>query len=89
MDPLIDWEAFKPIIQPIYDNQGLTGGRPNRDPIIMMKMLVLQAWYGLSDPDLECHGDDKLSFQRFPGFPENSPDYSTVEVQGAPRRDEP
>jgi IS5 family transposase len=27
VDPLIDWEAFKPIIQPIYDNQGSMEGR--------------------------------------------------------------
>jgi IS5 family transposase len=49
VDPLIDWEAFKPVIQPIYDNQGPMGGRPNTDPVIMVKMLVLQAWYGLND----------------------------------------
>jgi len=50
VDPLIDWTAFKPIIQPVYDNQRPMGGRPNTDPVIMVKMLVLQAWYGLSDP---------------------------------------
>jgi len=78
VEPLIDWEAFKPIIQPMYSNQTPLGGRPNIDPVMMMKMLVLQAWYGLSDPELERQVDDRLSFQRFLGFPEKAPDYSTV-----------
>ncbi len=33
---------------------------------------------GLSDPELERQVDDRLSFQRFLGFPETLPDYSTV-----------
>jgi IS5 family transposase len=78
VDPLIDWNRFRPLIQPLYDNQGPMGGRSNTDPVIMVKMLVLQAWYGLSDPELERQVDDRLSFQRFLGFPEKSPDYCTV-----------
>ncbi len=44
----------------------------------MMKLLVLQAWYGLSDPELERQVSDRISFQHFLGFPETIPDYSTV-----------
>ena len=78
IEPLIDWEAFRPIITGLYHNQGPQGGRPNIDPVVMMKMLVLQSWYGLSDPELERQVADRLSFQRFLGFPETLPDYSTV-----------
>jgi len=78
VDSLIDWEAFRPIIQPLYHNKTPRGGRPNVDPVMMMKLLVLQQWYGLSDPELERQVDDRLSFQRFLGFPEKAPDYSTV-----------
>ena len=78
MEPLIDWEAFKPIIQGLYHNQGPQGGRPNMDPVVMVKLLVLQSWYGLSDPELERQVVDRISFQRFLGFPETLPDYSTV-----------
>ncbi|TFH12398.1 IS5 family transposase [Candidatus Bathyarchaeota archaeon] len=74
----IDWEQFRPIIQPMYNNQGPSGGRPNMDPVLMVKLLVLQAWYGLSDPELERQVADRISFQRFLGFPESAPDYSTV-----------
>jgi IS5 family transposase len=78
IEPLIDWEAFTPITQPLYHNKGPQGGRPNIDPVVMVKLLVLQQWYGLSDPELERQVVDRLSFQRFLGFPETLPDYSTV-----------
>ena len=78
VDSLIDWEAFRPIIRPTYRNKTPRGGRPNVDEVVMVKLLVLQQWYGLSDPELERQVDDRLSFQRFLGFPEKAPDYSTV-----------
>jgi hypothetical protein len=46
IDPLIDWEFFRPIVREMYDNHTEKGGRPNNDEIVMVKMLVLQAWYG-------------------------------------------
>ena len=73
VEPLIDWNAFTSIIQPMYSNQSPMGGRPNTDPVIMVKLLVLQQWYGLSDPELERQVDDRLSFQRFLGFPRRPP----------------
>ncbi len=78
VDSLIDWEAFRPIITPMYHNKTPRGGRPNVDEVMMVKLLVLQQWYGLSDPELERQVADRLSFQRFLGFPETLPDYSTV-----------
>jgi len=74
----LDWEAFRPIITSIYHNQTPRGGRPNIDPVVMMKLLVLQAWYGLSDPELERQALNRIDFQHFLGFPGNAPDYSTV-----------
>jgi len=53
IETLIDWEAFRPIIQGLYDNKGSKEGRPNVDEVVMVKLLVLQEWYGLSDPELE------------------------------------
>jgi IS5 family transposase len=49
---LIDWETFRTIIAS-YKNLTERGGRPNIDPIVMLKLLVLQQWHGLSDPELE------------------------------------
>ena len=78
IDPLIDWEVFRPIIREMYDNHTEQGGRPNNDEIVMMKMLVLQSWYGLSDPELEKQAIDRISFRKFLGFPERIPDRCTV-----------
>jgi IS5 family transposase len=46
--------------------------------IVMMKMLVLQSWHGLSDPELERQANDRISFHKFLGFPERIPNRSTV-----------
>ena len=78
VDALIDWEAFRPIMAQMYHNNTSLGGRPNVDEVVMVKLLVLQQWYSLSDPELERQIDDRLSFQRFLGFPEKAPDYSTA-----------
>ena len=78
VDQAIDWEAFRPIVKAMYCNDTLRGGRPNTDEVLMVKLLVLQSWYGLSDPELERQAADRISFQRFLGFPDQPPDYSTV-----------
>ncbi|WP_081882640.1 transposase [Methanobacterium sp. SMA-27] len=83
IDPLIDWEVFRPIIREMYDNHTERGGRPNNDEIVMMKMLVLQSWYGLSDPELERQAKVHISFHKFLGFPEIIPDRSTVKAYSA------
>ena len=48
------------------------------NPVLMVKLLVLQAWYGLSDPELERQVNDRISFRHFLGYPKRAPDYSTV-----------
>jgi len=78
VEPLIDWGAFRPIIADMFDNRSQKGGRPNIDEVVMVKILVLQQWYGLSDPELERQVADRISFRKFLGFPENIPDYSPV-----------
>jgi IS5 family transposase len=78
IESLIDWEAFRPIVGELYDNKNEKGGRPNLDEVVMVKLLVLQQWHGLSDPELERQVTDRLSFRKFLGFPENIPDYTTV-----------
>ena len=70
---LIDWDKFRELL---VRNQGV--GRPSYDPVLMIKMMVLQSWYGISDEELEYQVADRISFQKFLGFPKNIPDYSTV-----------
>ena len=78
IEPLIDWEAFTPILKGLYDNKSPKGGRPNVDPVVMVKLLALQQWYGLSDPELERQATDRISFRRFLGFPDVIPDATTA-----------
>ncbi|GCC11524.1 hypothetical protein IPdc08_01579 [archaeon] len=78
IETLIDWSAFRPIVVGMYSNKSKKGGRPNIDEVVMIKLLVLQSWHGLSDPELERQVTDRISFRNFLGFPETIPDYSTV-----------
>lgn len=61
-----------------YSNKTDKGGRPNLDEILMIKMLVLQQWRGLSDPELERQANVRISFRKFLGFPDIIPDRSTI-----------
>jgi transposase, IS5 family len=78
VEKLVDWERFRSIIAKLYADDPTTGGRPHTDEVILAKCLVLQSCYNLADEELEYQIADRLSFQRFLGFPENIPDYSTI-----------
>ena len=78
IESAVNWERFRPIVKAMYRNDTERGGRPNTDEAVMMKLLVLQQWYGLSDPELEKQALNRLDFQHFLGYPEQPPDYSTV-----------
>jgi IS5 family transposase len=78
IESLLDWEAFRPIVAELYNNKSERGGRPNIDEVLMIKLLVLQQWHGLSDPELEKQVADRLSFRKFLGFPQRIPDFTTV-----------
>jgi IS5 family transposase len=75
---LVDWKAFLPIENTLYKNKSERGGRPNISIIIMIKLLILQQLYGLSDSQLELQVADRISFRVFLGTTEVIPDYSTV-----------
>jgi len=74
----IDWERFRFLEPLIYRNKTSHGGRPNIDIVIMIKVLALQHWFGLSDPELEWQVADRFSFRVFLGTTEVVPDFSTV-----------
>ena len=78
INSLIKWDRFR-ILEPlIYKNKTSRGGRPNIDIVIMVKALVLQSWFCLSDPELERQVADRISFRIFLGTTEVIPDFSTV-----------
>ena len=75
---LIDWGRIRVHLKSMYDNTSERGGRPNCDPIIMFKILILQQWYGLSDMEAERQIADRLSFMEFLGYPSEIPDSRTI-----------
>jgi IS5 family transposase len=77
-DKLVNWEAFRPIIRDLYRNDSEQGGRPNTDEVVMVKLLVVQQWIGLSDEETEREAVDRLSFRRFLGYPDSVPDSTTI-----------
>lgn len=78
MKQQIDWKPFIKIVKDAFDNDTELGGRPNTDEKVVVRCMLLQAWYGLSDPELEFQCHDRISFQNFMGFDQKIPDFSTV-----------
>ena len=74
----IDFERIRPILADLFSNDTEKGGRPNYDPILMVKILLLQQWYNLSDPQIEREIRDRISFMNFLGYPEKLPDRNTI-----------
>lgn len=61
LDKLIDWSAVAVILERIY---AADEGRPSYPVLTLVKLLLLQLWYELSDPGLEEAVDDRLSHRR-------------------------
>jgi IS5 family transposase len=63
-------------------SQRWSTGRRSRScgPLVLLKCLLLQQWYRLSDPGLEEALADRLSFRRFVGLAlaDPVPDHSTL-----------
>jgi IS5 family transposase len=72
-----DWEAIERLVSGLH---AAPRGRPSWAPLTMVKALLLQQWYGLSDPGLEEALSDRLSFRRFVGLglDEGQPDHSVI-----------
>ena len=81
LDAAIDWEAFRPKLLELlsYADQS-KGGRAPWDPVLMLKVLVLQKYHGLSDEQTEILLLDRISFMRFVGLRlgDGAPDHSTI-----------
>lgn len=72
-----DWESIERLVRGLHASPT---GRPSWAPLTMVKALLLQQWYGLSDPGLEEALSDRLSFRRFVGLglDEGQPDHSVI-----------
>lgn len=74
---LIDWLPVEALVKQVRPG---TTGRPPYRALAMVKALLLQQWYGLSDPGLEEALSDRVSFRRFCGLSleEPTPDETTL-----------
>lgn len=77
IETLLDWSQLSEALSDVYASNT---GRPSYAPIILFRVLLLQGWYGLSDPMMEEALGDRLSFRRFCGLglDERVPDHSTI-----------
>jgi len=75
---LVDWGGIERVLAGLRDETG--PGRPGYRPLVLFKALLLQAWYGLSDADLEYRLGDSLAFGRFVGLSleDEIPDHTTL-----------
>ncbi len=76
LSAVVNWESFRTLLEKVHpETEG--AGRPSYDCILLFKMSVLQAWFGISDEQLEYQIADRFSFQKFLNYPESIPDYTT------------
>lgn len=63
---VVDFEAFRPDLEKaLAYTSGAHGGRPPYDPVLMLKVLVIQTANNRSDERTEFLINDRLSFMRF------------------------
>ena len=66
---VVDFEMFRPELDVALNcSDGASGGRPPFDPVLMFRILVIQAQNDLSDDRTEFLINDRLSFMRFLGL---------------------
>ncbi len=61
MKEQIAWKHFVPLVSKIFHDNEKEVGRPHTDELIIVRSMLLQGWYGLSDPELEFQCHDRLS----------------------------
>jgi len=77
----VDFELFRADLErALAYSDGAKGGRPPYDPVMMFKILVIQAQNNLSDERAEFLINDRLSFMRFLGLSlgDRVPDAKTI-----------
>ena len=73
----VDWQRLGRLVSGVHS---AAEGRPSYPPLTMVKVLLLEQWYNLSDPQMEEALGDRISFRRFVGLGlgDDTPDHSTI-----------
>lgn len=77
IDGLVDWSRFARVLKDVHS---AAKGEAAYPPLMMFKVVLLQRWYGLSDPAMEAALFDRISFLRFAGLSseDETPDHTTI-----------
>jgi len=81
LNKVINWEIFRPELEALREKERKSNaGRKPFDVILMLKVLIIQSLYNLSDDQTEYQIRDRLSFMRFLGLSlsHTIPDAKTV-----------
>lgn len=78
VDAYVDWGIFRKPLENAFEKS--PWGPKRFDLLVLFKMVMLQQWYALSDPEIEEQVSDRLSFRRFLGLSltDKVPDETTV-----------
>lgn len=77
VNAFIDWSEISALMADIHNKKE---GNTAYPPVMMFKVLLLQAWYEVSDPGMESQLGRDLLFKRFVGLSltDPVPDHSTI-----------
>jgi IS5 family transposase len=80
VDKIIDWTKIDKILKLYYKRNKDALGNPAYPPLQMFKILLVQRWENLSDPQMEFALKDRLSVIKFVGLSitDSVPDHSTI-----------
>ncbi|MEM0135464.1 MAG: transposase [Thermoplasmatales archaeon] len=78
MGKKVDLESLRYIFQDLYANDTVNGGRPNIDPIIMVKVLFIQSIYNIVYEHVGKELHDRISLMLISGFPDRISDSMTI-----------
>ncbi len=84
MERAVPWQRLADSLAVLFpkDAEESQAGRPHWPLVTMIKCVMVQKWFGLSDPQLEETLRDRLSFRRFVGLSlaDRTPDETTFVV---------
>lgn len=77
---IIDWQPIEKEILKVYKRGCSVDGRPSYPGLLLFKMMLLQNWYRLSDPEVEDMVNENLSAMAFCGLQieDDVPDHSVI-----------
>jgi IS5 family transposase len=78
---MINWKRIETVLhKALGRNQELRAGGKAYPALLMLKIILLQQWYDLSDMDTEAALIDRISFVRFTGLSleDSVPDHTTI-----------